>query len=129
MTHTSKSALQALRGAVTAALALLAAGPAGAASPMSAPPPSRARELGITPGTFKTGPLNAITDVGGVRVGHRTRIEGDDIRTGVTAILPHGGNVFQDRVPAGFAVANGFGKLMGSTQIIELGEIETDRSC
>lgn len=86
---------------------------------------SRARDLGIAPGIFDTGPLNAITDVAGVRVGHLTRIEGDDIRTGATAILPHPGNLFQEKVPAGLAVGNGFGKLMGSTQMIELGEIET----
>lgn len=85
----------------------------------------RARTLGIAPGILPPGPLNAITDVSGVRVGHLTLIEGTDIRTGVTAILPHGGNIFRDRVPAGLAVANGFGKLMGSTQLAELGEIET----
>jgi D-aminopeptidase len=85
----------------------------------------RARDLGITPGILPTGRLNTITDVAGVMVGHVTLIEGDDTRTGVTAILPHGGNVFQDKVPAGLAVGNGFGKLMGSTQLVELGEIET----
>jgi D-aminopeptidase len=85
----------------------------------------RVRELGIIPGILPTGPLNAITDVSGVLVGHLTLIEGQDIRTGVTAILPHPGNPFQDKVPAGFAVANGFGKLMGSTQVQELGELET----
>ena len=85
----------------------------------------RAREAGIAIGILPTGPLNAITDVSGVRVGHVTLIEGDDIRTGVTAILPHGGNLYQDKVPAGFVVANGYGKFMGSTQIGELGEIET----
>ena len=85
----------------------------------------RVRELGITPGILPTGPLNAITDVPGVRVGHLTLIEGEDIRTGATAILPHPGNPFQDKVPAGFAVANGFGKFMGSTQVQELGELET----
>ena len=85
----------------------------------------RARELGIAPGIFRPGPLNAITDVPGVRVGHVTLILGDSVRTGATAILPHGGNVFQEKVPAGIAVGNGFGKLMGSTQVIELGEIET----
>ena len=84
-----------------------------------------ARDLGIAPGVFSPGPNNAITDVAGVKVGQVTRVEGDDVRTGVTAILPHGGNVFQDKVPAGVAVANGFGKLTGTTQIIELGEIET----
>lgn len=85
----------------------------------------RARELGIAPGVLPPGPLNTITDVAGVRVGHVTLIEGDAVRTGVTAILPHGGNLYQDRVPAGLAVGNGFGKLMGSTQLVELGEIET----
>ena len=85
----------------------------------------RVRDLGIIPGILLTGPRNAITDVAGVRVGHFTLIEGDSTRTGATAILPHGGNLFQDKVPAGVAVGNGFGKLMGSTQIVELGEIET----
>jgi D-aminopeptidase len=85
----------------------------------------RARGLGLAPGTYPTGCLNAITDVTGVKVGHFTLIEGTDIRTGVTAILPHAGNIFQDKVPAGLAVGNGFGKLMGSTQLAELGEIET----
>jgi D-aminopeptidase len=85
----------------------------------------RAREAGIEIGILAPGPLNAITDVEGVRVGHVTLIEGGTIRTGVTAILPHGGNLYQDKVPAGFAVANGYGKFMGSTQIAELGEIET----
>ena len=85
----------------------------------------RAREFGITPGILPVGKLNAITDVAGVKVGHVTLIEADDIRTGVTAILPHGGNIYQEKVPAGIAVGNGFGKLMGSTQVEELGEIET----
>ena len=85
----------------------------------------RAREAGIEIGILPTGPLNAITDVAGVRVGHVTLIEGDSVRTGVTAVLPHGGNLYQDKVPAGFAVANGYGKFIGSTQIEELGEIET----
>lgn len=85
----------------------------------------RARELGLQPGVLSTGRWNAITDVAGVLVGHLTVIEGADIRTGATAILPHGGNLFQDKVPAGLAVGNGFGKLTGSTQMVELGEIET----
>ena len=85
----------------------------------------RARELGIAPGILPTGTWNAITDVAGVKVGHVTLIEGEDIRTGVTAILPHGGNMFQEKVPAGIVVGNGFGKLMGSTQVEELGELET----
>lgn len=85
----------------------------------------RLRDLGVRIGVFDPGPLNAITDVAGVRVGHRTLIEGDRVRTGVTAIVPHGGNVFQEKTPAAIVVGNGFGKLMGSTQVQELGEIET----
>jgi D-aminopeptidase len=85
----------------------------------------RAREAGITFGVLPTGRLNAITDVAGVKVGQVTLIEGATVRTGVTAILPHGGNLYQDKVPAGFAVGNAYGKFMGSTQIRELGEIET----
>lgn len=84
-----------------------------------------AREAGISFGVLPTGPLNAITDVTGVRVGQVTIVEGSNVRTGVTAILPHGGNLYQDKVPAGFAVGNAYGKFMGSTQIRELGEIET----
>jgi D-aminopeptidase len=85
----------------------------------------RARELGITPGVLPTGPLNAITDVEGVRVGHVTLVEGDNVRTGVTAIVPHGGNVFRDKVAGAVFVGNAFGKLAGSTQVQELGTIET----
>ncbi len=85
----------------------------------------RARDFGVLTGVINPGKLNMITDVAGVRVGHVTLIEGSDVRTGVTAILPHGGNLFQDKVPAGFFVGNGFGKFAGSTQIVELGEIET----
>ncbi len=88
-------------------------------------PRRRVRELGITPGVLPVGKWNALTDVQGVKVGHVTLIEGQDIRTGVTAILPHDGNIFQDKVPAGIVIGNGFGKLMGSTQVEELGEIET----
>ncbi|WP_224489976.1 P1 family peptidase [Robertkochia flava] len=83
------------------------------------------RDYGITIGTYKTGKLNAITDVAGVKVGHTTRREGDSIRTGVTAILPHEGNIFMQKVPAAIYVANGFGKLTGYSQVEELGEIET----
>lgn len=86
---------------------------------------ARARELGIAPGILPTGPLNAITDVAGVLVGHFTLAVGDSIRTGATAILPHAGNLYRERVPAGIVVGNGFGKLLGSTQVRELGEIET----
>ncbi len=85
----------------------------------------RARAMGVAPGMYQPGPHNAITDVPGVRVGHSTLIRGDSIRTGVTAILPHGGNLFLDRVPAAVHVGNGFGKLLGSTQVNELGELES----
>jgi len=85
----------------------------------------RAREAGVIVGVLPAGPLNAITDVDGVLVGHTTIIRGDNIRTGVTAILPHGGNLFREKVPGAVFVGNGFGKLAGSTQVNELGEIET----
>ncbi len=85
----------------------------------------RVRDHGIEPGILSPGPLNAITDVAGVKVGHHTLIEGDNIRTGVTAILPHGGNIFQQKVPAAIYIGNGFGKLMGFSQVEELGNIET----
>ena len=85
----------------------------------------RARDLGIKVGVLAPGPLDAITDVAGVAVGHTTLIRGDDIRTGVTAILPHTGNLFREKVAAAVFVGNAFGKLVGSTQINELGEIET----
>jgi D-aminopeptidase len=85
----------------------------------------RARELGVAPGVFSTGPLNAITDVAGVAVGQVTIDEGDSVRTGITAILPHPGNLFLQRVPAAIVVGNGFGKLLGSTQVNELGELES----
>lgn len=85
----------------------------------------RAREVGLKVGVLPVGPLNSITDVGGVMVGHTTIIRGDNIRTGVTAIVPHSGNLFREKVPAAIFVGNGFGKLTGSTQVGELGEIET----
>ncbi len=85
----------------------------------------RLREFGIKTGILSPGPLNAITDVPGVKVGHVTLIEGDSIRTGVTAILAHGGNIFQQKVPGAIYVANGFGKLTGISQVEELGNIET----
>ena len=85
----------------------------------------RARDLGLAPGVYSPGPLNAITDVAGVRVGHVTLIEGDDVRTGVTAIIPADGNLFQNKVPGAVFVGNAFGKLAGSTQVEELGTIET----
>jgi D-aminopeptidase len=85
----------------------------------------RARELGIRPGAAEPGPLNAITDVAGVLVGHTTVIEGANVRTGVTAIRPHAGNLFREKVPGAVFVGNAFGKLAGSTQIEELGTIES----
>ena len=85
----------------------------------------RARDLHIAPGVFPPGEHNAVTDVPGVRVGHATLIEGDRIRTGVTVLLPHDGNLFQEKVPGGVFVGNAFGKLAGSTQVEELGTIET----
>lgn len=85
----------------------------------------RARDVGITPGAGTPGALNAITDVADVKVGQVTLIEGDNIRTGVTAVLPHGGNLFRDKVPGAVFVGNAFGKLAGSTQVQELGTIET----
>jgi D-aminopeptidase len=85
----------------------------------------RLREFGLKTGILEPGPLDAITDVAGVRVGQVTLVEGTDVRTGVTAVLPHEGNIFQDKVPGAVAVANGFGKLTGSTQVEEIGTIET----
>ena len=84
-----------------------------------------ARDLGISPGILRTGQYNAITDVAGVAVGHMTLSKGTQVNTGATAILPHGGNLYRDRVPAGFHQGNGYGKFTGSTQVIELGELET----
>ena len=101
-------------------VAAVIAGPPGSGS--SRP---RARDLGIDTGVFPPGPLNAITDVAGVRVGQTTVIEGDTVRTGVTAILPHEGNLFQEKVAGAVFVGNAFGKLAGSTQVNELGTIET----
>ncbi len=85
----------------------------------------RARDLGLAPGLGSQGPLNAITDVAGVRVGHVTLVEGDRTRTGVTAVLPHAGNLFRDKVPGAVFIGNAFGKLAGSTQVQELGTIES----
>jgi D-aminopeptidase len=98
---------------------------AAATAPAAETPRPRLRDLGVVIGVFDPGPLNAITDVAGVRVGHRTLIEGERVRTGVTAIVPHTGNLFQEKTPAAIVVGNGFGKLMGVTQVQELGEIET----
>jgi D-aminopeptidase len=97
-----------------------------AVASMAAPPPRpRARDIGLAPGVFAPGPLNAITDVAGVRVGHTTLINGDDVRTGVTVVVPHGGNIFQEKVPGAVFVGNAFGKLAGGAQVEELGTIET----
>jgi len=85
----------------------------------------RARDIGLAPGVFPPGPLNAITDVAGVKVGHVTLIEGDSVRTGVTAIVPAAGNLFRQKVAGAVFVGNAFGKLAGSTQVEELGTIET----
>jgi D-aminopeptidase len=85
----------------------------------------RARDHGIKIGVLSPGNLNAITDVKGVKVGHTTLLKGDSVRTGVTAIVPHDGNLFQQKVPAAVFVGNGFGKLAGTTQVIELGNLET----
>jgi D-aminopeptidase len=113
---TSRSTL--LAAAMIVALSLFV-------SAQQSEPRVRARELGLKIGVLPTGPTNAITDVGGVLVGHTTLVRGDSVRTGVTAILPHAGNLFQEKVPGAVFVGNGFGKLMGSTQVNELGEIET----
>src|SRR5579862_6591770 len=90
----------------------------------SAPRP-RARDIGLKVGILPTGPLNEITDVAGVKVGQKTVIQEPDIHTGVTAILPHDGNLFREKVPGAVFIGNAFGKLAGSTQVNELGEIET----
>ena len=108
-----------LKTVATVLLALIVA------TPLAAQQKSRARSLGIVVGTLEPGPLDAITDVPGVRVGQVTVRIGDSVNTGVTAILPHGGNAFLDRVPAALHVGNGFGKLVGVTQLRELGELET----
>jgi D-aminopeptidase len=105
-----------------AVLALALALPTAAVSQEARP---RARDLGIVVGALPPGPLDAITDVPGVGVGHATVVEGDSIRSGVTVVVPHGGNVFLEKVPGAIHVANGFGKLAGVTQVRELGTIET----
>ena len=107
------------------AAAVVAGALIGAAAESENDPRPRIRDLGVSPGILPPGRWNAITDVAGVRVGHRTLIEGDSIRTGVTAILPHGENLFQNKVPAGVFVGNGFGKAAGLLQVGELGNIET----
>lgn len=106
-------------------LSVLATAHPAVALGQSASAPVRARTIGLAPGIFETGTNNAITDVGDVRVGHGTVLSGDSVRSGVTVIVPHGGLLFRDRVPAALAVGNGFGKLLGSTQLHELGHLET----
>jgi D-aminopeptidase len=101
---------------------LVVTGWSAAAAQQSRP---RARDVGLVVGVLSPGPLNAITDVAGVRVGHVTLARGDSVNTGVTAVLPHDGNVFREKVPAAIVVGNGFGKLAGSTQVNELGELES----
>jgi D-aminopeptidase len=108
-----------------AAVAAVAAAAACLAIVVTAQSRTRARDLGVAPGVHQPGPLNAITDVDGVMVGHTTIVEGDRVRTGVTAVVPHGGNLFQDKVAGAVFVGNAFGKLAGSTQVNELGTIET----
>jgi len=103
----------------------LAVGLVGLLSVSAMAQPTRIRDLGLDPGIFNPGPLNAITDVAGVQVGHQTLIEGDDVRTGVTAIRPHEGALYQEKVPAAVYVGNGFGKAAGFLQVQELGTIET----
>ncbi len=105
----------------TTLVILLTSAPADAQTPERV----RARDLGIEVGVFRTGTHNAITDVDGVRVGHSTVIESPSVRTGVTAIVPHSGNAYMSRVPAALHVGNGYGKLLGVTQVRELGELET----
>jgi len=112
--------------AIAVAVSVAAAWPARAVLTAAEPEPRpRAREIGIAPGVFPPGALNAITDVAGVRVGQVTLVEGDRIRTGVTAIVPHSDNVFRDKVAGGVFVGNAFGKLAGTTQVHELGTIES----
>jgi D-aminopeptidase len=109
-------------GLIMAGMMVAAVAPAAEPTP---PARARARDLGIHIGILPTGPLNAITDVAGVRVGQVTLARGDAVRTGITAILPHDGNVFQEKVPAAVHLANAFGKMAGSTQIAELGNMES----
>jgi D-aminopeptidase len=110
---------------LVAATLLVACAPAFATTLHAQETRARARELGVAPGIFRPGPLDAITDVAGVLVGQETVVLGDSVHTGVTAILPHAGNMFFDRVPAAVFVGNAFGKLVGATQLRELGELET----
>src|SRR5438034_9604185 len=112
------------RGFVAVAASLLLASSVSAESTNSNIRP-RASDLGLKVGILPPGPLDAITDVAGVKVGHTTIIRGDDLHTGVTAILPHPGNLYREKVPGAIFVGNGFGKLTGSTQVEEMADIET----
>src|SRR5205085_8155875 len=109
---------------ILAAAAVLLVISIGSAQTTSVTRP-RASYLGLKVGILPPGPLDAITDVAGVAVGHTTISRGDDIRTGVTAVLPHSGNLYREKVPGAVFVGNGFGKLAGSTQVDEMGDIET----
>src|SRR5882757_10328896 len=106
-------------------VALLSLAPFVSAQSISSNTRPRASDLGLKVGILPSGPLDAITDVAGVEVGHTTIIQGDNIRTGVTAVLPHSGNLYREKVPGAVFVGNGFGKLAGSTQVEDLGDIET----
>lgn len=114
-----------LNGTFKLALATLLLLPTAMAQRSNEPARPRSRDIGLRVGVLTPGRLDAITDVEGVRVGHVTLVKGDDVRTGVTAVVPHGGNLFREKVPAAVFVGNGFGKLAGSTQVEELGELET----
>jgi D-aminopeptidase len=108
--------------AVVTLVALSASAAAQSTTPNARP---RASDLGLQVGILPAGPLDAITDVAGVAVGHTTIIRGDNIRTGVTAVVPHPGNLYREKVPGAIFVGNGFGKLAGATQVEEMGDIET----
>ncbi len=110
---------------ILAAVVVLLATAAPVAQDTSSNARPRASDLGLRVGILPTGPLDAITDVAGVEVGQTTITRGDDVRTGVTAVLPHPGNLFREKVPGAVFVGNAFGKLAGSTQVNELGEIKT----
>ncbi len=114
--------LKAIKATRTLLLTSLVLSIAAAALPEDRP---RARDAGLIVGTFPTGPMNSITDVAGVKVGHATVIQGDDIRTGVTAIIPGPGNLYTHPIPGWIHVGNGYGKLIGETQVREFGELET----
>lgn len=114
-----------LRSAFLAAALALAVPPRVRGQGIDSTPRPRARDIGLVVGVLPAGPLDAITDVPGVLVGQVTITRGDSINTGVTAILPHAGNIFRDKVPAAVVIGNAFGKLAGSTQVNELGELES----